>query len=416
MNINVSASDFLYRFAQTFFKHSLTLFIYYYSAYKLDPEIYGKLIYYVSIAAFILILCDFGISNSTSKFIAELKDESEDKLKAIFSSVLFFVFLLSIILCLLSFWLLNTPLFDDKVSLIEFSILIVYLVITPLNSVIDGFFMGKKAFNILFKINATHWLITIITNYLIINLYGYYGALVCFSLNSLIFILVFLFYEGSLIVKQLDLSIVKSIFRYSLFIGISSVAYFLYTRFDIFVLESFSYIKEIGYYEIINRLFTVLIIPIAIVGQVQAPRIAYLNSRKEIRLISQHFKKSIFIVFIFGIVVSILFYYGLPPLLNLFLSDYYNNDFSHILTILLAVVPLKFVGVLMTIGFITPTGFAKITMYVTIIFGILNVALDYIFILHFGFIGVFWATLLVHNTAILVQIIIYIRFLNNEIV
>jgi Na+-driven multidrug efflux pump len=108
------------------------------------------------------------------------------------------------------------------------------------------------------------------------------------------------------------------------------------------------------------------------------------------------------VVFIpIGVTLSILLYFGLPNILKIVLPDYHTTGFLLIMNILLVLLPFKVWGAVISQGFIVPAGFAKITTITTLIGGVLNVILDYVFISILGFIGVFWVTLVIHSLNIL---------------
>jgi len=71
-----------------------------------------------------------------------------------------------------------------------------------------------------------------------------------------------------------------------------------------------------------------------------------------------------------------------------------------IMSILLVLLPFKVFGTCLNHGFIVPAGYAKIMAVATGIGGILNVIFDYICIDRFGYIGVFWVTLVIHSLSI----------------
>lgn len=414
MSIQIRRKDFFLRFLQTFLKHSLTLFIYYYSAYTLEPYQYGKAVYYISIAGLVLMFCDFGVSGSIIRFIAGNKNNPEFNEQKVITKVLIVLFALSILILggfivVMEFYKL--PGVDDK-KLIY--ILIPYILFSPLNAVFDGFLIGKREFDKLLKINIIYWPIAIFFIFLLVTNFGLVGVMWSFSFMAVLLFIIFVIFNLS----QFDflfrnISITEA-FRYAIIIGIGSLSYFLYTRFDIFILEYFGYTKEIGHYEIINRIFTIIVIPFTIYSQVQSPIVAEYNSNKRNQDVIKHFKKIMFRTILLGLFIAFCCYTLIPKIVDFYLPQYASNDFFRINAILAGVLPLKLVGVVATNGFIAPIGKAKITTVVTLIFGVLNIILDIIFIRKYGFIGIFWATFVAHNLAIIIQLIIFSVDINKE--
>jgi len=68
-----------------------------------------------------------------------------------------------------------------------------------------------------------------------------------------------------------DKKIIKSITSYSIYVGLASLGYYLFTKVDVLILGHFNYINEIGYYEIVNKIFVIVILPVSILASVVAP-------------------------------------------------------------------------------------------------------------------------------------------------
>ncbi len=410
MRLRVDHRDFIYRALQTFLKHSLTLFIYYFSAFVLSPETYGQAVYLISIAAFILLFCDFGLSASITTFVAGGREwNGIDSKKGLSKIVILLSAFAALVLAVVFAFYWFTDQLDSNILY-----LFPYIFLTPLNSVLDGYLMGIRNFKKLFQINSIYSALAFVSSLLLIRELGLTGVLLSFSVNAGILFLTLVFFNSRLLTFSIVEVKVRGVLSYSLLLGVSSLSYFLYTRFDVFILEHYGYLEEIGHYEIINRLFMVLVIPFVILGQVQAPKIAEKTAHYAYQEIRSHFLKLMLGVFILGVIVALGLLLLVPVVVREFLPAYHTEDFMEINRVLVAILPLKFAGVLLTIGFVTPTGFAKMTSIATMIFGVLNVLLDIAFILEFGFIGVFYATFIAHNLSILIQWLIYYRHLTNK--
>jgi O-antigen/teichoic acid export membrane protein len=62
------------------------------------------------------------------------------------------------------------------------------------------------------------------------------------------------------------------------------------------------------------------------------------------------------------------------------------------LKILLILIPFRFFSTYLNVGYITPVGKVKVASFLVLVFGAINVALDYLLIGIYGFIGVVYAT------------------------
>jgi O-antigen/teichoic acid export membrane protein len=265
----------------------------------------------------------------------------------------------------------------------------------------DGIFRGLKKFKELALLSMSVGLFLVVFIYFLIQKYGLIGALISQSLFY--FLLVFslsLAYGKTRF--QFDKKLMRTIFNYSLTIGFSSIAYFLYSRVDILILGHYGYVEEIGYYELINKGFELMFLPFALLAQVISPNMTSYFAKKDylkVRTKLSFFMKTVIPV---SLVIALLFYYLFPLFIKKFLFEYYVEEMLIAVFILSFLVPAKIWGVFQTQCFIVATGFARIIAITTLIGGILNVIFDIVFILWIGFTGVFWVTLAIHTLSIIV--------------
>ena len=99
-------------------------------------------------------------------------------------------------------------------------------------------------------------------------------------------------------------------------------------------------------------------------------------------------------MFILGLVVSILSFILFPILFKIILPEYDLALLILMLNLILILVPLRYFSSYISVGYITPAGYIKISTITLIIFGVLNVILDIVLIKKIGFIGVIYATLI----------------------
>ncbi|MDL1964018.1 MAG: oligosaccharide flippase family protein [Deltaproteobacteria bacterium] len=395
--------NFTWRALQIFGKQGITFFIFILCAKLLTPYDFGIYNYILAIIYLLIIFCDFGISSATSKYVAEYNATDKSKLKLILFNSLIIIMGLGVIVTLLT--ILSGSYFLNK-KYVYMLYVLPMLFLTPISSLYDGIFRGLKRFKELAIISLSVGFVSIIFVYLLVNNYGLIGALISQSLFYLVLVLALFFVYGNLHI-QIDKQLVKTIFNYSLVIGISSIGYFLYSRVDIIVLGHYGYVEEIGYYELVNQGFILMFLPFALLGQVIAPNITAYFSRKDYSKVRKKLYFFMKLIIPIAILIAGLFYFIFPQIIKIFLSEYYVEEMLIAIFILSFLIPAKIWGVFQTQSFIVATGFAKIIAVTTLLGGVLNVILDIIFINLIGFTGVFWVTLAIHSINIIFQTFYY---------
>jgi O-antigen/teichoic acid export membrane protein len=263
----------------------------------------------------------------------------------------------------------------------------------PVTSLYDGMFRGVKRFKELSVISLTVGLVSISFVYLLIKNEGLIGALLAQNIFYFLLLIILVWRYGIFEFKFKKI-IAFEIGRYGFLIGLSMLGYFLYTRVDVMVLGYYGFIEEISYYEIINKTFQLIILPITILGTVVAPNTTKNFVLKKYDYIKNKIIKECLFLFVSGLVTSILVYFTFPFVVNIFLPEYDVNLLISMLTIIIFLVPFRFFSTYLSVGYITPSGKASILTKYLIIFGLLNIFLDLFLIKFFGFIGVIYATLI----------------------
>jgi O-antigen/teichoic acid export membrane protein len=403
--------NFTWRSLQIFGKQGINFLIFILCAKLLTPYDFGIYNYILAITFFLVIFGDFGISTATSKYVAEYNATDKNKLKAIlFNSLIILLFFGSTVTLLTIFF--GKYFLKEKYEFVLYALPLLFL--APISSLYDGIFRGLKRFKELAVISLFVGFPSIIFVYLLVKNFGLIGALI--SQNLFYFALVLtLFFVYRNLYFQFDKKLIKTITGYSLVIGISSVAYFLYSRVDILILGHFGYVKEIGCYELINKSFAVLILPFTMLAQVIAPNITAYFAKKEYFKIKEKLNLFLKRIIPLSVLIAFLFYFVFPWLIKIFLSEYFVKEMLISLAILSFLIPAKIWGVFQTQSFIVATGYAKIIAVTTLIGGILNVIFDIIFINWIGFVGVFWVTLIIHSSNIIFQSFYYKKRLKNLI-
>lgn len=395
--------NFIWRALQMGSKQGITFLIFIICAKLLIPYDFGVYNYVLAIVFFLIMFADFGISTATSKYVAEYNVTDKEKLKSVLFNSGIIILGLTLIISLITIFFGKLYL-GDKYIYILYLLPLIFLI--PMTSLYDGIYRGLKKFKHLSIISVIVGLFSLSFVYILIKQYGLIGALIAQNLFYSILFLALTFGYKEFHFK-LNKDVMKEIGKYSFFIGIISISYFFYTRIDIIILGHFDYIIEIGYYEIINKIFMLLTLPFLIFSQIQAPNIVrhFCEGRKNI--IFSKLKKYIKYSFLGCILISILSVFIIPMLLKYFLQDYYTNATIIILYLISIVFIFQCVATFIGNTFIISTGHAKLNMINLIIFGILNLVLGIIFVNYFGFMGIAYSKIFVGISGSISLIIIY---------
>ena len=382
-------NNFTWRVLQVFGKQGITFLIFILCAKLLSPYEFGLYNYALALVLFLVLFCDFGISTSTSKHVAEYNIADKEKLKGVLFNSAVLIFILTILLSILILLLGPIYLKEKYVYLIY---VLPLLLLAPLTSLYDGIYRGLKQFKKLALTSIFAGLISLTFVYTLIKKYGIIGALIS---QNLFYLILFIFLAAGYknFTFKIDKAFMKKTLSYSVFIGFSSLGYFMYTRPDVILLGAFNYITEISYFELVNKIFILIGSFFAILGQVIAPNISKHFVLGERKIIREKYVKFVMFSLFCGIVISIILYLLIPIMVKYFLPQYFNPAFLKIFKILIFIFPLNIVSQSITQSFIVATGNAKYSI-MTIPFGIINIILAYFFLIKFGYIGVLYATII----------------------
>ena len=402
--------NFFWRALQVIGKDGIIFLIFLISARLLTPYEFGIYNYILAAVFFLIMFGDFGISTATSKYVAEYNVIDKRKLKLILFSSGLIIFGLTVLMIVLTV-AFGKFFLADKYRYILYLLPLVFL--APMTSLYDGVYRGLKKFKRLALISIIVGVISLSFVYFLISHYGLIGALISQNLFYLI-LLISLAVGHKEFNFKLDRSVTKSLLQYSIIIGVINLSYFLYSRFDILILGKMGFIVEIGYYELVNKFLAFLMLPLLILSQINAPNIVSTYYKKKKSAVLAMLRKNIKYSLLFSIVISLVAFIVIPFVIEVILPSYYNQNLLTILYILLFVFVFQSVSSFIGNSFIVSTGHAKINMIILIIFGILNVVLDLIFIYYFGFIGVAYSKIVVGVTSNVILMIWYYLALKRE--
>ncbi len=262
-----------------------------------------------------------------------------------------------------------------------------------MTSLYDGIYRGFKKFKRLAIISLLTGFLSLGYVFYLIKNFGLIGALVSQNIfYASLFLVLALDYKDFDFI--FDKELIKKIAGYSLWIGLSNIGFFLYTRVDIIILGLFGFIEEIGYYEIINKIFIMILLPVTLLATVVAPNTTKNFALERFEYIRIKVIKESLFLFLVGLFVSVLSFLILPLVFESFLREYNSGLLILMLNLILILVPFRFFSTYISIGYIAPSDNVKIMTYTLLIYGLLNATLDFIFIHFLGFIGVIYATLI----------------------
>jgi len=330
--------NFLWRVVQIFGKQGATFFIFLVCARQLSPYDFGIYNYVFSTIFLLIIFSDFGVSVATSKFTAQYVVSDEKKLRLLlFNSALIIIVLSTLIAFVLVFF------WDSfyQYKFILYCLPLLYFV--PLTSLYDGIFRGMKQFRNVSLIYLFVGVISIPLFYMLILKYDLHGAFISQNIYYLLLVGILAIHSkksGIQSLFQIDFPIIKKVLSYSIIIGLADIGLFLYTRADILILGHYNLIEEIGYYEIINRMFFLLIMPAQILATVVAPDVTRNFTLKKNDLIRVNVKRDTLFLFFAGLTIAVISYFIFPYIFNLVFSNYKIGSLVYLMNIILLIISI----------------------------------------------------------------------------
>ncbi len=384
------------------FSKMLFLFaVFYVASFYLEPVEFGELNYLSTLLVLIAFFADFGLSTAVSKFALEYSDRQETTGDLFATSILANTLIALGVAFAAFFYFVNR---GQAMSVALFIGL--YVIFYSISGILDGYYRAKAKFRPTSLIFIAMFFIFIPLSIVVIPVYRIKGVFIVYDLYYAIssFVLLFAFgWEKG----KLSATIAKTVAKYSLIVGLTSVFYYLFTRIDVLFLKHFGYILEIGYFEIVNKFYSLILVVFTSIGFVIATRSVSHYSRTIKRDFSKIFlrENSLFLAFSLGI--TIISYAIFPFLVKIFFTKYNSPQIFQIFNILLLILPLRAIAETAVQGYIIPTGHANLVLQSMIIGSILNVVLDYVFIINFGYIGVVYSTMISSIISILIYLARY---------
>lgn len=402
-SLRKNLTPFLWRLTQVLFKQGTTAIMFFIATYFLTKQDMGVYAYVSSMLLLLALFTDFGISTSTSRYVALYNSEDKEKVKRIFFNVSL-VILVATVVVLVIFILLKDILSVQYPDYLLLTLPMIF--IYPMTSLMDGIYRGLKEFKKLALFTILNSVVGIGEAYLLVTNFGLNGTVVAPLLYFSSYLIILLIaYRGYQFV--LDRKIVKDVTTYAMYFGIAALGHYLFSKMNVLILGSQNLLEEVAVYELLNKINTELLLPFIVLGQILAPNIVEDFSKKRFENIQKQFRKNLVLTLLAAIIflpLSILITF---VAVNLFFPIYSGD----ILQSLLLPVALTFSTavpvVVINTGMITSTGHGKLMAIQNIITGIVNVLLNLFIIKSHGYIAVVWVTFAVQLISNTILYLIY---------
>ncbi len=379
--------NFIWRALQIGAKQGIVFLIFILCAKLLTPYDFGIYNYALAIVFLLIIFGDFGISTATSKYVAEYNITNKNKLKSIlFNSgiiILALTIIVSILTIIIGPWYLK-----DKYIYVIYLLPLIFL--APMTSLYDGIYRGLKKFKTLAIISTIIGIFSIPMVYFLVKQYGLIGALIAQNLFYLVLLI-------GLAIGYRDFNfkfnkeVMKEIGHYSFIYGLAIIGNYLFIRFGILILGHYNYIEQIATYELLNKIFFIVLLPFTMLGQVIAPNFTELQAKKRYKEIYKSLIDYTIVFFFIGIILGIIFYILTPFIFKEFFNNYYNNLFFELLPFLIIIFVTNVWAATIDAGILVPTGHANLMAKFYIILGILGTILSLILVNIVGYMGVIYS-------------------------
>jgi O-antigen/teichoic acid export membrane protein len=403
------SSSFGWRLTQILTKQGSSALMFFIATYFLTKGEMGIYNYMSSALFLMIVFADFGISTATSKYVAQYNSISKEKVGRVLFNSGIIIFLASI-LVILFLTIFSQKIFPEYYRYLYYAFPFIF--IYPLTSLLDGIYRGLKRFKVLAIVSICTGILGVLSSYFLVTAYGLVGAIltqvVFFSIYAFILLLLHRGYEF-----KYDSKIVKDIISYSIYFGIATLGYFLFSKVNILILGSYNLLEEIAVYELLNKIFAIYLIPFTVLGQVLAPNVVEMFSLKKYENVRRLFKRSL--IYFFGLAILFIPVGMFVTKIGIsMLFPEYSSDILMVLLLPVALTSAKALPVLViNTGLITSTGHAKYMAIENVIVGVLNVLINIFVIQIYGYVGVVWVTLILQSISLVVLYTVYYRKLKS---
>lgn len=344
-------ANFSYLVILNVFNMILPLITYPYLIRVLGKETYGLVVFVQAIIAYLLIIISFGFNISATKEISIHRNNNE-KLSEIVSSILIIKCCLFVLtLGILYFSLYFIPQAKDYKILFYLSMWIcVYELIFPI-----WYFQGIEKMKYITYITLISRLIFLGLIFVFINTEKDYLFLPIINgigaILSGVLSLYIIFVKHQISFKFQHISVLKIYIKESIPIFLSNVSIKLYVSTNKVLVGSFLGMSEVSYYDLAEKIVSVLKVPQGILGQALFPKI---NKDKDLNFVRK--------IFFISLIVNSLIYISLLLLADffiLFLGGIEMMNAKVVLLIMGCSIPLVGMSNIFGIQLLIPFGFIR---------------------------------------------------------
>ena len=403
------SKNFVWRLVQTFGKQGTSFAIFLIATTFLSKSDMGIYNYVFSVLYLLTIFADFGISTATSKYVAEYNTVKKEKVKRVLFNTSLVVLIISIIVTILAL-IFGKTWFGDQYKYLLLVLPLVFF--SPVTALYDGIYRGLKRFKDIAIISLVTGLTSLIAVLFFVKYLGLTGALLAQDFMYVLYFIILAIKYGKF-EMSLDKKIIKDIGKYSMAFGIATLGYYLFSRINVLILGRYNLLEEIATYELLNKIFTVYLLPFSILGQVVAPYTTELFALRKYKDVKKRYwmlVKYLIFVFLLFVPVTMLF---TNFVIKFGFSQYHTEMFLALLLPVTLTFAKDTLSAPLNAGMIVATGDAGIMTVLNIVIGAINVAASLFAIERWGYIGVIWTTLAIQCISFLVLHSIYIKRLNK---
>ncbi len=379
--------NFAWRLLQIFGKQGIIFLIFAICAKLLTPYDFGVYNYVLNFVFFLVMFGDFGISTATSKYVAQYGLTDQKKLRSVLFNSASIIIGITVVIAILS--LLLAPRYLQGNSKYVFYLLPL-LFLAPMTSLYDGIYRGLKQFKRLAIMSSAVGAVSLTFVYFFIHKFGLIGALI---FQNLFYFLLFVVLAAGYRDFNFKFSrtVMKEIGSYSVLYGLAVAGNYFFIRFGILILGHYGYIQQIATYELLNKIFLVLVIPFTMLGQVIAPDFTVLSVNGEFQKIYQKLKSYTLAFAAVGTVIGLVMLAAMPVVIRLFFKSYDTDLFRQILPFSIIILTTNIWAATIDAGITIPTGFAGLMAKFYVFLGIATSLLGVFLTRHLGYMGVIYS-------------------------
>lgn len=384
----------------------------------LGPKDYGIFSLTLSILVFFMLFADFGLSASSSKFIAEYIKKDRSHIRGIIKEVLLLrVFTLAIIFITLY---LSINLITRTFKLQELSetlfIGTFIVVFWTLTEHLKKLFQGFHRLKYNFYITLVELGFKVVLSLFLVIYYGLLGALFAFLVAYILSTVIggffaYKYFYSNFEEATLVKSFKKGLIDYAFPMVFISISFYVFTEIDTIFLAFFTTPTEVGYYSAGKQMARYLPLFAAGVGTALGPIYAHVT-RENITGLKRMYYKTLGILSCFYLIVSVLLFIFARELVILL----YGIDYIPSITILRILLIYMFFFAISSVvsQIIDYIGMAKNRAIALVIAVLINIFLNLLLIPKYGGMGAAIATVVSYTPYVLFNMFICQRYLMNH--